>query len=133
MKMQHRVPVDKLSFNMTGKLDPEYEAEVEKSTRKLESEWAKAQKKLENARINAENARFRSERLESIRESNRETKKEREEAEKSYRLALEVLAKREEELRELEIMMTSTPAGSQNRGTKSFKSVPIKSRGRGSK
>jgi multidrug resistance efflux pump len=118
---------------MTGKLDPEYEAEVEKSTRKLEAEWAKAQKKLEGAKISAENARLRAERLEAVRESNRETKKEREEAEKSYRLALEVLAEREEELRELEIMMTTTPAGSQNRGAKSFRSVPVKERGRGGK
>ena len=132
MKMQHRAPSN-ISNNMTGKLDPEYEAEVEKSTRKLEAEWARAQKKLENARISAENARLRAERLEAVRESNRENKKEREEAEKSYRLALEVLAERQEELRELEIMMTTTPAGSQNRGTKSFKSVPIKSRERRSK
>lgn len=129
MKMQHRVPSN-ISYNMTGKLDPEYEAEVEKSTRKLEAEWAKAQKKLEGAKISAENARLRAERLEAVRESNRETKKEREEAEKSYRLALKVLAEREEELRELEIMMTTTPAGSQNRGAKSFRSVPVKERGR---
>lgn len=129
MKMQHRVPVDKMSFNMTGKLDPEYESEVEKATAKLSAEWERAQKKLEAAKKSAESARLRAERLWAIQESNREARLEREEAEKAYRLALDALAEREEELRELEIMMTSTPAGSQNRGNKSYRAVPVRERG----
>lgn len=125
MKMQHRVPSN-LSYNMTGKLDPEYEARVEKDTAKLSAEWERAQKKLEAAKKGAETARLRAERLWAIQQSNREAKLEREEAEKAYRIALDALAEREEELRELEVMMTSTPAGSQNRGKKSHRVVPVK-------
>lgn len=123
--MQHRVP-STLSYNMTGKLDPEYEAQVEKATAKLSADWERAQKKLEAAKKSAESARLRAERLWTVQESNRKVKLEREEAEEAYRLALNALAEREEELRELEIMMTSTPAGSKNRGTKSYRVVPIK-------
>lgn len=126
MKIHHRVPVDKISYNMTGKLDPDYEAEVERSTAKLEKEWERAQKRVESAKIAAEKARVRA----AYVEQQRAEKLERQEAERQYKLALELLAEREEELRELEVMMTSSPAGSQNRGKKSYRPVPIKGRGR---
>lgn len=126
MKMHHRVPVDKISYNMTGKLDPDYEAEVERSTKKLEKEWQRAQKRLESAKIAAENARLRAEYV----ERQKAEKLERQAAEREYKLALELLAEREEELRELEVMMTSSPAGSQNRGKKSYRPVPTKDRRR---
>lgn len=119
MKMQHRVPVDKISYNMTGKLDPAYEAEVEKSTQKLEREWQRAQKRLESARKSAENARLRA-------ESAKTAKKEKDRAQKEYKKALALIEERQAELREIELMMTYSPAGSQNRGNKSYRPVPIK-------
>ena len=126
MKIQHRVPINNISYNMTGKLDPTYEAEVERSTKKLEKEWEKAQKRLESAKAAAESARLRA----AYVEEQKAERLERKTAEKEYRLALSLLAEREEELREIEIMMTSSPAGSQNRGNKSYRPVPVKSRGK---
>lgn len=121
MKMRHRIP-DNISYNMTGKLDPAYEAEVEKSTQKLEREWLKAQKRLESARKSAENARLRA-------ESAKTAKKEKDRAQKEYKKALALIAEREAELKEIEVLMTYSPSGSKNRGTKSYRPVPINGRG----
>jgi hypothetical protein len=125
MKMQHRAPSN-LSNNMTGKLDPEYEAEVEKATQKLQAKWEKAQRRLESARLSAEESLRRFEKAEKNKAATAEAKKNRQIAEVQYQRALILIAEREAELVELEMMMTSTPAGSQNRGTKSFRAVPAK-------
>lgn len=125
MKMQHRAPSN-LSNNMTGRLDPEYEAEVDRATQKLQAKWEKAQKKLEAARLSAEESLRRIEKAEKHKAATAEAKKNKHIAEMEYQRALVLIAEREAELLELEMMMTSTPAGSQNRGTKSFRSVPAK-------
>lgn len=125
MKIPHRAPSN-LSNNMTGKLDPEYEAQVDKATQKLQAKWEKAQRKLEAARLNAEESLRRFEKAEKNKAATAEAKKNRQIAEVQYQRALVLIAEREAELIELEMMMTSTPAGSQNRGTKSFRAVPAK-------
>jgi len=125
MKIQHRAPSN-LSNNMTGKLDPEYEAQVDKATQKLQAKWEKAQRKLEAARLSAEESLRRFEKAEKNKAATAEAKKNRQIAEVEYQRALVLIAEREAELVELEMMMTSTPAGSQNRGTKSFRVVPAK-------
>jgi hypothetical protein len=125
MKMQHRAPSN-LSNNMTGKLDPDYEAEVDKATQKLQAKWEKAQRKLEAARLSAEESLRRIEKAEKNKAATAEAKKNKQIAEMEYQRALVLIAEREAELLELEMMMTSTPAGSQNRGKKSFRSVPAK-------
>jgi hypothetical protein len=111
---------------MTGKLDPEYEAQVDKATQKLQAKWEKAQRKLEAARLSAEESLRRFEKAEKNKAATAEAKKNKQIAEMEYQRALVLIAEREAELLELEMMMTSTPAGSQNRGNKSFRSVPAK-------
>lgn len=120
MKMTHKVPVNLISNNMTGKLDPDYERQVERSTRKLEVEYAKAYRRVEAVEKRALRAQLQSETLKA--------KKSRDKAKKEYKALILELEARRLELLELERMMTYTPAGSQNRGTKSFKPAPSKVR-----
>jgi hypothetical protein len=118
MKMTHRVPVDLISYNMTGKLDPDYERQVERSTSKLEAQYAKAQRRVEAMEKRVLHVQMQSETLKA--------KKSRDKAKKEYKTLILELEARRLELLELEKMMTYTPAGSQNRGTKSFKPAPSK-------
>jgi hypothetical protein len=121
MKITHRVPVDLISDNMTGKLDPDYERQVNRSTRKLEVQYARAQRRVEAVEKRALKAQVRSETLKA--------KKERDKAKKEYKDLILELEARRLELMELERMMTYSPAGSQNRGKESFKPVPSKVQG----
>lgn len=115
MKLQHRVP--DFSQNMTGKLDPDYEREVERSTTKLEVAYARAQRRLEAV----EKRRGKLERkLTTVK-----SKKSRAVAEKELKKLLSEYVDREEELRTIVEMMTSTPAGSLHRGIKSFRPLPL--------
>lgn len=120
MKMTHRVPVDLISYNMTGKLDPDYERQVERSTSKLEAQYAKTQRRVEAMEKRVLHVQMQSETLKA--------KKSRDKAKKEYKTLILELEARRLELLELEKMMTYTPAGSQNRGTKSFKPAPSKVR-----
>lgn len=114
MKLQHRVP--DFSQNMTGKLDPDYEREVERSTVKLEVAYAKAQRRLESVQKRKERA---EQKLLTLK-----TKKSRVATEKELKKLLAEFTAREEELKAIYELMTYTPAGSSNRGIKSFRPVP---------
>jgi hypothetical protein len=116
MKLQHRVP--DFSRNMTGKLDPDYEREVERSTVKLEVAYAKAQRRLEAVQKRKERA---EQKLLTLK-----TKKSRVATEKELKKLLAEFIVREEELKTIEEMMTYTPSSSKNRGTKSFRPVPTR-------
>ncbi len=115
MKLQHRVP--DFSRNMTGKLDPDYEREVERSTTKLEVAYARAQRRLEAIEK-------RKQKLEH-KIATTKTKKSKVVAEKELKKLLSEYVAREEELRTIVEMMTSTPAGSLHRGIKSFRPLPL--------
>jgi hypothetical protein len=115
VKLQHRVP--DFSRNMTGKLDPDYEREVERSTTKLEVAYARAQRRLEAIEK-------RKQKLEH-KIATTKTKKSKVVAEKELKKLLSEYVAREEELRTIVEMMTSTPAGSLHRGIKSFRPLPL--------
>lgn len=106
--------------NMTGRLDPDYEAEVERMTQSREVAFAAAQRRLAAAERKAQRL---SQRLESSTgKTKRLTKKE-------LVLAWEAVEARRSELESLSSLMTSTPAPAKNRGTKSFRPVPIRQGG----
>lgn len=108
MRIQHRVrpPRDPKPVEIT----PEYQAEVDRSTDKLERRYQLAAKAVEKAR-------FRRERAALIVGHAKLRRKRLAEAEA-------VLEARIAELAELERMMTSSPASARHRGTKSYTKVP---------
>lgn len=116
MKIQHRIRYKEVSYNMTGKLDPDYEREVEAATTKLEVAYAKAERRVEAAQKRMDKAARKIETL--------KVKKARTTAIKEHAVALAEYEDRLRELDEIRQLMTYTPAGSQNRGTKSFRHVP---------
>lgn len=116
MKPQHRIPYREISYNMTGKLDPDYEREVEASTMKLEVAYEKARRRAEAAEKRIARAAHKME--------NAKVRRSRETARKEHMAALAEYEDRLKELQELQALMTYTPAGSANRGTKSYRHVP---------
>ena len=117
MKIKHRVPLQNFSQDMTGKLDPEYERQVERSTNKLEVEYAKAQRRFESLEKRIAKTQIQVDTL--------KVKKARDKAKKEYKNLIDELEERRAELLELERMMTYTPAGSQNRGSKSYRPIHL--------
>lgn len=117
MKIEHKVRYREVSHNMTGKLDPDYEREVEEATTKLEVAYAKAERRVEAAKKRMEKAARKMETL--------KVKKARVVATKEHGIALAEYEDRLRELEEIRQLMTSSPAGSQHRGTKSFRPVPL--------
>lgn len=90
-------------------IDSEYQAQVDRSTEKLEQAYLKAQRAVQAAERRLERAR--------------ELRQQRERA-KAVREAEATLAQRLEELAEYERMMTSTPASLKHRGRGGWKKVP---------
>ncbi len=91
-------------------ITPEYQAEVDRSTEKLERRYRLAQKAVETARA-------RKARAELIVGHAKLRRKRVAEAEA-------VLEARLAELADLERMMTTSPASARHRGVKSFTKVP---------
>lgn len=90
-------------------ISPEYQAQVDRSTEKLERLYRRAQRSVEAAQKRLEKAqRLRVER----------------ERKKAVKVAEEVLAERLRELAEYERMMTSTPASLAHRGRGAWRKVP---------
>ena len=114
MKLTHRHKKNNYSENMTGKLDPAYEREVERSTNKLEVEYAAAQRRLESA----EKQKIKAE--ERLAKSN--GKKTKAQAQREFDLALQAFIEREHEFQEIVRLMNGTPASSMHRGNKSHRS-----------
>lgn len=116
MRIQHRVPFREVSQNMTGRLDPAYEREVEAYTARLERDYANAQKRLEAA----ERKQERLARLLEAATSSKSRKRMERDAQEAWALVEE----RRLELMRLSSMMTAVPASASHRGTKSFTKVP---------
>ncbi len=112
MRITHRVRLPREPKPV--EITPEYQAEVDRSTEKLERRYRLAQRAVEAARS-------RKERAESIVGHAKLRRKSITEAEA-------VLEARLAELADLERMMQASPASAQHRGTKSFTKLP---RGRG--
>lgn len=91
-------------------IPPKYQAEVDRSTEKLERRYELAQKAVERAR-------FRRERAALIVGHAKLRRKRLAEAEAALEARLAELA-------DLERMMTSSPASARHRGTKSYAKVP---------
>jgi predicted nucleic acid-binding Zn-ribbon protein len=103
--------------NMTGRLDPDYEAEVERMTVSREVAYASAQRRLDAAERKAKRLEHRLDT--ATGKTKRLTKRE-------LATAWEAVEARRAELESLARGMTSTPASAQNRGTKSFRPVPVR-------
>lgn len=103
--------------NMTGKLDPAYEAEVERMTVSREVAWAAAERKLAAAERKAE-------KLTRVAES--ATGKKKRLTKKELAAAWAMVELRRNELEDLARGMTTSPAPTQNRGTDSYRPVPIR-------
>jgi len=116
MKPQHRVRYKEVSYNMTGKLDPDYEREVEASTTKLEVAYERAVRRAEAVEKRISRAAHKM--------GTAKVKKSRETARREHELALAEYEDRLREIREIESLMQSSPASSVHRGTKSFRPVP---------
>lgn len=107
-RIKHRVHIAR--DTKPPEITPEYQAEVDRSTEKLERRYQLAQKAVEKAKFRREraalivgHAKLRRQRLAEA------------EAALEARLA---------ELADLERMMTTSPASARHRGTKSYAKVP---------
>lgn len=115
-KIKHRIPDEALTNNMTGRLDPAYEAEVAAMTERREEVFRRAERAVEAAEKRFQRARSRLADAKTAREQ------------KAFRAevaALELLVEeRKAELNRLHDVMRATPAAARHRGTKSYKPVP---------
>lgn len=114
MKNRHRAALPPWHEPRPVILDEAYARQVERSTERLQRDYARAEKRLRQAQ----------ERLDRARTSPRHNVK------RQLLAQLEaVLETRREELEEYRRMMTSSPAGSEHRGTSSFRPVPYRDAG----
>lgn len=114
MKVAHQVRVPPTN-NMTGKLDADYQAEVDASMERLSREYERELKALaiqERRRVKAEN-----------RSLNAATSAERREASARLRAIDEAIEARRQELLKLQRLMTEIPAPSRNRGSRTVRHV----------
>lgn len=111
MKRRHRIPVEHL--RTTEEVTPEYQAEVDFYTERGQREYEAAQRRLTAAL-------GRAERL-AKRNAKRHTDKARREIDEAWAL----VDLRRMELGKYERLMAATGQPSINRGTKSFRPVPV--------
>lgn len=114
MKIPHRVP--DVSPNMTGRLDPAYEGEVERSTERGEREYAQAQRRVDAAERRARRAEAEVEAARSP--------KERRLTRKQLAVAWALVELRRQDLAVIERTMQSSPASAGHRGDRSYRPVP---------
>lgn len=88
-------------------LDEVYQRQVDRSTSRLERQYARAEKRAQQAKV----------RLERARRDTRTKKQQLAELEALVQIRLD-------ELEEYRRMMVAVPAGATHRGTKSFRPVP---------
>ena len=103
---------------MTGKLDPDYEREVDQMTARLERDYANAEKRVEASER-------RAARIERVKES-AQTARDKKGYERDLAAAWEQVSARRDELARLASLMSASPASAAHRGTKSFRTVPAK-------
>jgi hypothetical protein len=118
MKIAHRVPTVAPTSNMTGRIEPGYQREVDNSMARFAADYLRAQKSLEGAERRLKKAQSIA--VEGL------VKKAKAKADKDTQALWVLVEARREELNILARHMSSTPAGSKNRGTDSFRPVPIR-------
>lgn len=118
MKIQHRVPDSALTNNMTGRLTAEYQAEVDRSTERLQREYDQEMRRSAAAGRRLTRLQAKGRRATSSRQ--------RRNIEREIRVAWEQVELRREELTRLASLMQSTPAGATHRGDRSFRPVPVR-------
>jgi hypothetical protein len=101
---------------MTGLIEPEYQAEVDRSTARLEKQYRERQRAVASAERRA--AKLAA----TTTTPGKRTKA----AERDLRAAWELVEQRRAELNRLAGLMQASPAGSQNRGRESYRPVPIR-------
>lgn len=117
-KIPHHFPDEALVNNMTGRVDPEYEAEVEAMTARRELAWEKAERALENVVRRHENAKRRAETA--------KTRAAREHAKREIAKLWEEIEARRAELAVLQGIMQSSPQSAAHRGSKSHRTLPAR-------
>jgi hypothetical protein len=117
MKIRHRVPVDRL--RLTDPVTPEYQAEVDQHTARLERDYRQAQQRL----ADAENRARRIER----RTVSRVKQKAHERATAN---AWAVVELHRIELEKYERMMLAVPASAQHRSREAHRPIPVSDSGR---
>lgn len=116
--MTHRAYQPPLTANMTGHIDPEYQREVDRSTNKLEIEYARETRKLiADERRHARLARTAP---------NAKTRGTRSHREREMRDLWTAIEARRVELRRMERLMSASPQSSSHRGTGSYRPVPVR-------
>lgn len=116
MKITHRVPA--YSQNMTGRIEPAYQREVDRSTSRLEREFAAASRALEAAENRAERALRKHEVAKGRKQSGT--------SRRELQVAWATVELRRDELERISRLMSSSPAGSTHRGDRSFRPVPVR-------
>lgn len=113
-KSRHRYPVELMG--QSEEITPEYQLEVDRSTAKLEREYAQAQKRLEAAERRA------------MKAGEKPVKKVRSKATSQEKNLIDLWAEvevRRQELMEIEALMRGSHIPQRNRGKGSFKPVGI--------
>lgn len=113
MRIGHRIPVEHMRW--TDEVTPEYQAEVDRSTAKIEKAYKDAKKRLAAAEQKA--ARVRQETV------GRKTKKAHE---ARLAQAAAIVELRRIELEKYERMMMSSPQSAQHRGIGSHRQIPAR-------
>lgn len=114
--MTHRVP--DISYNMTGKVDAAYQAEVDRSTARHEAEYRRAEKRL----AAAERLAQRKEHQRSLASGGKRQRF----AEREVRVAWELVVLRRAELERIAGIMQQSPAPATARGDRSYRQVPVR-------
>lgn len=115
MKITHHVPAH--AIRLTDAVTPEYQAEVDRSTRRAEMRHAVAVNKLRAAEARLAKADGKLLLAASVGKTSRAAKRE-------VAVAAELVELRREELRRIEATMKSVPASLEHRGRKGYRPVP---------
>ena len=117
MKIQHRMPASAFNSNMTGRIDEDYQIEVDRTTERLEREF-------NSERLRLESAERRHARIANSVKADK-TRRAREHHDRDIRAAWALVEERRQELGRLAALMTSSPQSATHRGTKSHRKVPV--------
>lgn len=118
MKTRHRVPDLALTNNMTGRIEESYQAEVDRSTYRLEREYQREQKQLDAAQRRLDRVTAASQRA--------STERARKSFQREIRVAWELVEIRRTELNRLAGLMAQSPQSAANRGDRSYRPVPAR-------
>lgn len=111
MKIQHRIPVDRL--RLSDPVTPEYMAEVDETVRRAEIRYRNAQAAVARAEARAARAEAAMRGTACSRQRRR-----------AWLVAVAELEQRREELARLASLTRAAPASAQHRGDRSYRPVP---------